>query len=272
MKKPQLKSVKIKTYLIFFCVFLSVVWIAGCVFGKLLVDEHSYAYEVFGFNYNLTEEVINDGDLWFSSKLEAGILGLIMIWFSYLFIRVGIISDDSFINKLEGKLETSKLGFGSNEKQKAVSKYDLKQVEEKTLFEDRPFTGECVSYHQNESKNSEHFYQDGIKILAKEWNDDGSLKSEVKYVDGKKEMDGNRTEWLKDGNSLCKIQFKDGKKHSEEHFIDEILNGRSTHWHPNGKKKVEKTYKNGMENGVRKEWNEDGKKIFEGNFVDGNEE
>jgi antitoxin component YwqK of YwqJK toxin-antitoxin module len=98
------------------------------------------------------------------------------------------------------------------------------------------------------------------------------LKSEIKYVDGKKEIDGNRAEWLKDGNSILRIQFKDGKKQSEEHFIEESLNGSSTQWHPNGKKKVEKTYKNGIENGIRKEWNEDGKKTFQGNFVDGNEE
>ena len=193
-------------------------------------------------------------------------------------------SDDNFISELSGKnitnykegqkeeLETSQVKSVVEENQKPVSKYDLKQEEGRTLFKGKPFTGVSVSYHPNESKKSEHFYQDGIIILAKELNDDGSLRTEFKYVDGKKVIDGNRTELLKDRNTSCKVQFKDGKKYSEENYIEGILNGRSTYWHPNGKKKVEKNYKNGKENGIRKEWSEDGKKTYEGNFVDGNEE
>jgi antitoxin component YwqK of YwqJK toxin-antitoxin module len=275
----KLRSINFKKHLKIFCVYLSVVCIAGIIFGEILDDENGYVYKVFGFYYNLN----GVGDLWFSSKWELGIT-VIVLWLAYFLIRISIISDDNFFSKLDGKnktyykgeqkkeLETSQLESVVNENQKPVSKYELQQEDEKTLFKGKPFTEEYISYHPNDSKKSEHFHKDGKKILAKEWNDDGSLKFEVKYADGKKEIDGNRAECLKDGNSFLKVQFKDGKKQSEENFIDESLNGSSTQWHPNGKKKVEKTYKNGIENGIRKEWNEDGKKTFQENFVDGNEE
>ncbi len=74
-----------------------------------------------------------------------------------------------------------------SENQKIVSKYDLNQKGEVTLFEGRPFNGVCVSYHHNESKKYEGFYQDGKIVLVKEWNGDGSLKSENKHIDGKRE-------------------------------------------------------------------------------------
>jgi antitoxin component YwqK of YwqJK toxin-antitoxin module len=266
-----LESGKNKTNLKIFFIVLSVVWVAVCILGKPYLDGYSWIYEVFGFQYNY-------------SRWEANIIGLLLIWFLFFIIRISMDSDDNFISEFSGKnitnykegqkeeLETSQVKSVVEENQKLVSKYDLKQEEGRTLFKDKYFTGESVSYHPNESKKSEHFYQDGIIILSKEWNDDGSLKTEVKYVDGEKVIDENRTELLKDGNTSCKIQFKDGKKHSEENYIEGTLNGRSTYWHPNGKKKVEKNYKNGKENGIRKEWNEDGKKTYEANFVDGNEE
>jgi hypothetical protein len=87
-----LKSAKFKKYLKIFCVFLSVIWIAGCVFGTVIAEEHGYLYEVFGFYYNFTED-------WFSSKLEAEILGLMMIWIPYFFVSISIMSEDILSNK-----------------------------------------------------------------------------------------------------------------------------------------------------------------------------
>ena len=108
MRRPEkLKPAKFKTYLKIFCILLSLIWIAGCIFGKLIVDEHWLAYEVFGFDYNLTGEVISNDDLWFSTKREAGVAGLFLIWFPFFLISM-MLGDKRTLETLEsGKNKTN---------------------------------------------------------------------------------------------------------------------------------------------------------------------
>ena len=105
----KLKSAKFKTYLKILCILLSLIWIAGCIFGKLIVDEHWLGYEVFGFFYLLTEET-NDflfNDLWFSTKREAGVVGLFLIWCPFFIISI-MLGDKKTLETLEsGKNKTN---------------------------------------------------------------------------------------------------------------------------------------------------------------------
>ena len=73
-----------------------------------------------------------------------------MIWVPFFLIKISMNSDDNFISELSGKnknnckdgqkeiLETSQVESVIEENQKPVSKYDLKQKEEKTFLKVNP--------------------------------------------------------------------------------------------------------------------------------------
>ena len=119
--------------------------------------------------------------------------------------------------------------------------------------------------------------------VKREYLDNGKLRSETHYKDGKKE--GLHTVWYKTGEKwyvyhykngrpegLATVWYKNGEKKEEVHFKNGKQEGLGTSWYETGRKKFIKHYKNGKENGLRKEWNEDGTLTSEGNFVDDVEE
>ena len=74
------------------------------------------------------------------------------------------------------------------------------------------------------------------------------------------------------GQEEVKKEYWDnGKLKREIHYKNGKRDGLITYWYESGKKKYEKHLKDGKEDGLWTEWSPSGKKTFEGNFVDGNQ-
>ncbi len=75
--------------------------------------------------------------------------------------------------------------------------------------------------------------------------EDGKLKSELIFKDGKK--DGACREWHENGQKKAEVNFKNGKQ-----------DGLSTKWNKNGQKEYEWNYKKGKRDGVATAWDKNG--------------
>ena len=95
------------------------------------------------------------------------------------------------------------------------------------------------------------FVYGGEPEVNRDYYDNGKLKSETHYKNGKKE--GLQTGW-----------FESGSKKAEAHFKNGRLHGTTKAWYKNGLNFFILHNKNGIESGIRKEWDENGKLIFEG--------
>ena len=93
----------------------------------------------------------------------------------------------------------------------------------------------------------------GEQEVKKEYWDNGKVKSETHFKNGKKE--GLETSWFENGEKMSESYYKDGK-----------IEGLHTVWFENGKKKSIKHYKDGVQNGLWTEWDEYGKKRFQINI------
>ena len=123
----------------------------------------------------------------------------------------------------------------------------------------------------------------GQEEVKKEYWENGKLRSETHYKNGKK--DGLTTLCSEDGRT-GELEYKNGKlnglkttwyehdstrKRSRTRYKNGKKDGMAVEWYPSGRKKSTSHYKNDIENGFRKEWDKSGKLIYQGNFVDGNE-
>lgn len=110
--------------------------------------------------------------------------------------------------------------------------------------------------------------------------DDGVLKSELKYKDGK--LDG-----------VCRWYYRNGKPEMEVTYSMDKLNGEATRWYENGNLEEKSyykdnqydgvvqeynvfgtmvklsTYENGVLNGLYYQWYDNGKQFMEGEYIDG---
>lgn len=110
--------------------------------------------------------------------------------------------------------------------------------------------------------------------------DDGVLKSELRYKDGK--LDG-----------VCRWYYRNGKPEIEVTYSMDKLNGEATRWYENGNLEEKSyykdnqydgvvqeynvfgtmvklsTYENGVLNGLYYQWYDNGKQFMEGEYVDG---
>ena len=85
-----------------------------------------------------------------------------------------------------------------NEEEKVVSKNQLEQDGEVTLFEGKPFSGVRIDYYENGKKSGEGHFKNGKEEgLHTEWYKNGQKSGEGHYKDGKEE--GLHTEWYKKG-------------------------------------------------------------------------
>ena len=110
--------------------------------------------------------------------------------------------------------------------------------------------------------------------------DDGVLKSELRYKDGK--LDG-----------VCRWYYRNGKPEMEVTYSMDKLNGEATRWYENGNLEEKSyykdnqydgvvqeynvfgtmvklsTYENGVLNGLYYQWYDNGKHFMEGEYIDG---
>ena len=73
-----------------------------------------------------------------------------------------------------------------NEEEKVVSKNQLEQDGEVTLFEGKPFSGVRIDYYENGKKSGEGHFKNGKEEgLHTEWYKNGQKELEGQYKDGK---------------------------------------------------------------------------------------
>jgi len=140
--------------------------------------------------------------------------------------------------------------------------------------------------------------------VKREYWDNGKVKSEFRYKNGKKNSvftersitkkskyqylwgdvgeDGFYTEWYETGGKSVEQHHKDGKldgvhiswyesgeKNYEEHWKYGKKNGVHTSWFKNGGKRIEEHYKEGKLDGFATVWYKNGKKKFETSYKKG---
>ena len=85
------------------------------------------------------------------------------------------------------------------------------------------------------------FVYDGEPEAKKEYWENGKLRLERHYQDGK--LEGLSTYFYENGIKMLEVHYKDGKKE-----------GLQTHWYTNGEKWYELHYKYGKKDGLDTEW------------------
>ena len=92
--------------------------------------------------------------------------------------------------------------------------------------------------------------------IIKSYYDNGALKEDIPYKDGKEE--GLLKRYYENGNLLSEINLKDGKKE-----------GLSKLYYENGNLLMEANYKDDKSEGLFKSYYENGNLLSEGNYKDG---
>lgn len=95
-----------------------------------------------------------------------------------------------------------------------------------------------------------------VGCVHKEYYDNGKLKAEIPYKNGK--VEGVVKEYYENGNLRIEIPFKDGKQE-----------GISKLYYENGNILGEKLFKNGKVEGIAKTYSEDGNLSYENPFKNG---
>jgi hypothetical protein len=130
--------------------------------------------------------------------------------------------------------------------------------EEGFLKDDICMDGGLKTYrYENGELKSEENYKDGKKEgKSTNWHKNGKIESEGIYKDNR--IDGKRTTW-----------YSTGQIKSEETYQDSKREGRRAHWYLNGQIEYEENYKNGKLDGKRIFWKRNGQIKSEGNYKDG---
>lgn len=118
---------------------------------------------------------------------------------------------------------------------------------------------------ENVYNESELYYSGDILVtredipvtgIVKEYYDNGKLRSETEYKDGKE--NGVRKYYYESGNLKSETEYKDGKRNVGEKW-----------YYENGNLKAETNYKDGKRNGVEKWYYENGKLEHEYHYING---
>ena len=137
--------------------------------------------------------------------------------------------------------------------QKFYDKEQRHTAVEGMMSDDSVRIGQWTWWHQNGKVYQQGTYNDrGEKTgVWKQFYDDGSRCAVECYGTGTSQ------EWYRNGTLKSEIRVKDGKK-----------NGTYRSWYENGKQKDEIVFVNGLKQGTSKEWHENGKIKFEGTYKD----
>ena len=123
----------------------------------------------------------------------------------------------------------------------------LNQLEGRWYYNDLPFNGYAVSYHENEVKAESIGYYDGKKEgLARKWFASNRLQKESYYNSNK--LVGTVKGWWPNGVVSSEAQYKRAVRH-----------GIQKMWYSNGQLARQTTIVNGKEEGLQQSWLENGK-------------
>jgi antitoxin component YwqK of YwqJK toxin-antitoxin module len=116
-------------------------------------------------------------------------------------------------------------------------------------------TSEIIDIWDNGKPKIVRFFREdesGQKILVREkqYYPEGSISMQGDYLNNKR-------------SGIWKSWFEDGTLWSEGRFVEGKREGPGTVYHPNGKKHLEGQYKNGKRVGLWRAWNETGTLISE---------
>lgn len=104
------------------------------------------------------------------------------------------------------------------------------------------------TYPNNQPKTTSFYKmvdEKEIKVQEKEFYENGKVKMEGEFKDGKR-------------TGIWKAYFEDGTLWSEGEFINGERNGKGLNYYPNGKLRMEGDYKNDKQTGHWKFYNEEG--------------
>ena len=120
-------------------------------------------------------------------------------------------------------------------------------------------TGEIIEvkngikiFHVNKVENGK------VNGYAKEWYENGQLKSVIKYKNNKRD-------------GLWETWWENGAKFEEEAYVNGEWNGKYKKWYKSGAIESERNYVNGKEHGLFKWWYENGAIHSEHNYSNGKE-
>lgn len=136
-------------------------------------------------------------------------------------------------------------------------------------------------HYENGQLKSEANYKNGKKEgLSKEYYENGQLKSEINWKNGKQEgldkwyhengqlgIEGNYKNDKLEG--LSKEYYKSGQLRVEKNYENGELEGLYKSYYENGQLEIERNYKNGKRKGLRKEYYESGQLLRESNYKNG---
>ena len=112
-------------------------------------------------------------------------------------------------------------------------------------------------YFSDGSKRAEVHYTDGrLDGVARQWYQDGTVKSETSYVNGQRH--GSYTLRDLEGKLLYEAMYQAGK-----------LDGLATWWYNNGQKRWETNYDNGARSGVWTQWTREGRVLGQSDWSEG---
>ena len=147
--------------------------------------------------------------------------------------------------------------------------------------ETKAFTGIIKSYYDNGALKEDIPYKDGKENgIGKGYYPNGNLESEINYKDGKKE--GLSKLYYENGNLLMEANYKDDKSEglfksyyengnllSEDNYKDDKLEGLSKSYYENGNLLSEGNYKDGKKDGISEFYYENGKLQSKMTYKDG---
>ncbi len=166
----------------------------------------------------------------------------------------------------------------------AYEDYENGKKKSRAEFKGGRLNGKVTIWHKTGEKSSQIHYKDGIRVgteyhwyptgvkkleinydekglptgICKEYFDNGSLKSEGKYLKGREE-------------GLHKWYFLNGNLDQTVQYVDGLANGKVKHYYKNKKMKMNADYKDGEPHGMMKLYYEDGSRKRETNYSNGKE-
>jgi len=130
-----------------------------------------------------------------------------------------------------------------------VSKKELvlNQLEGKWYYNDTPFNGYSLKFHNNGILEERlGFYKGKREGIAKSWSKSGVLRVESHYKQNR--LTGSYKSW-----------WENGVLGSETNYVNGKINGVEKKWYATGQLAKKRQLLNGRENGLQKAWLKNGK-------------
>ena len=137
---------------------------------------------------------------------------------------------------------------------------------------DKPFSGYAKRAYENEQIEVLAQFKDGYVVRVKQWQENGTPRWDVGYMEGKVGIEGmpyKRPKAVEYAHGPATLWHENGQKKGEGNWKDGERHGPATYWYENGQKQKEGNWKDGKLDGLATDWYENGQKAFELTYKDG---